>query len=145
MDDLFGFLAQHWSMGVIGLFTTMAAWREKNPQTVRATREAIDAARRAANLQQKVMAADLHMDEGQLTRALQAGGNLAALVVLGTRYPVFGAALVNRLGELLRGAHESPVARYERLIAELDALPRKEPAKCEACDGDRSSSVSSVA
>jgi hypothetical protein len=128
-------------IGAIGVCASMAAWRTKHPETVRASREAIDAARRAANLQQKEMAIDLDMDEGHLSRALRDGGNFAALVVLGVRHPAFGAALMARLGELLR-ASESPIQRYERLIAELHTLPPKEPLKCEGAD---SSSVSSVA
>jgi DNA-binding phage protein len=125
-------------VGFMGLAGGMAAWRDKNPQAVAASREVIDAAARVANLSQKEMAADLDMDQGQLSRALRDGGNFASLVILGIRHPVFGAALMSRLGELLRGASESPVERYERLVRELHTLPQKEPVKCEQVERDSS-------
>jgi transcriptional regulator with XRE-family HTH domain len=119
----------------------MALWREKHPQELNATREVVDTARQVAGLKQSDMARELDMDEGQLSRALRDGGNFAALVILGIRHPVFGAALVSRLGELLRGAIESPVERYERLIRELHNLPQKEPLKCEEVEMQRGSSA----
>jgi hypothetical protein len=133
-----------WAQLVLTLFVVvpgMANWRNRHPETVRASRGVVDTAARVANLSQKEMAIDLEMDEGQLSRALRDGGNFAALVILGIRHPVFGAALVSRLGELLRGASESPVQRYERLIAELHQLPQKEPVKCEDVRQQRDSSA----
>jgi transcriptional regulator with XRE-family HTH domain len=128
---------------VLLLFSIMplALWRDKHQQVVNDTREVVDMARHVAGLKQSDLARDLDMDEGQLSRALRDGGNLAALVILGIRHPVFGAALVGRLGELLRGAIESPVERYERLIRELHNLPQKEPLKCEEVERQRGSSA----
>jgi hypothetical protein len=129
-------------VGFAGCITGMATWREKHHDTVRASREVVDAARRVANLQQKEMAIELEMDEGQLSRALRDGGNFAALVILGIRHPVFGAALVSRLGELLRGASESPEERLERLVRELEhRLPQRESVKCEQVTRRRGSSA----
>jgi hypothetical protein len=119
----------------------MALWRDKHPKALNATREVVDIARQVAGLKQSDMARELDMDEGQFSRALRDGGNLAALVILGIRHPVFGAALVSRLGELLRSASESPVQRYERLIAELHNLPQKEQLKCEEVERQRDSSA----
>jgi hypothetical protein len=122
----------------IGLAGGMANWRTnpKHQATVRAVRrDVIDAARRRANLQQSDMASAVEMDEGHFSRALDTGGNLTALAIIGIEHPVFGAALVARLGELLRGASESPEARLERverLIRDLhNRLPQMEPVKCE--------------
>jgi hypothetical protein len=129
-------------VGFIGLAGGMANWREKNRETVSATRDVVDAARALARLKQGDMARALEMDEGQWSRSLRDGGNLTALVVIGIRHPVFGAALVGRLGELLRGASESPEERVERLIRDLhNQLPQRACKKCEQVSRQRDSSA----
>jgi hypothetical protein len=140
-------LLQHATFGVmfIGIAGGMAGWRTnaKNHATVLAVRrDVIDAARRRANLQQSDMARVVEMEEGHFSRALDNGGNLTALAIIGIEHPVFGAALVARLGELLRGSSESPEERLERLVRELEQrLPQMEPVRCEQVTKRRDSSA----
>jgi hypothetical protein len=106
----------------------MAAWRQKNDATVREVVAEIKAALRAANLLSKELAAELDMATSQMSLDISRGWNIAAFVVLGRRFPVLGAALWNRIGELL--VTEEPLTqRRERLLAELHSLPQKREAK----------------
>jgi hypothetical protein len=142
MDDLLRWVMQHSVVGILGAACAVAAWQQKHWDTVRDTRKAIDTGLTLADLQQKNMEADLEIDKAQLSRSLDAGGNLAMLVVMAKQHPVFGAALLALLGELITG-----VSRLDRLlaVAALDCLPPREAKKCQVCDDDGSSSVSSVA
>jgi hypothetical protein len=127
----------------VGLAGGMAGWRTAHSQTVQAVRrDVIEAARLRADLKQSDMARVVEMDEGQFSRALRDGGNLTALAIIGIRYPAFGAELVSRLRELLRGSSESPEERLERLVRELEQrLPQMEPVKCEDVERRRDSSA----
>jgi hypothetical protein len=106
----------------------MAAWRREHDDTVRQVVNEIRAALRAANLLSKEVAAELDMAVSQFSLDLSRGWNIAAFVVLGRRFPVLGAALWNRIGELL--VTEEPLAqRRERLLSELYSLPQKRDVK----------------
>jgi hypothetical protein len=142
MDDLLQWLMQHGALALMGAALSMALWHQQHEDDVRDTRKAVDTALVLGDLQQKDIEIDLEIDKAQLSRSLDAGGNLAMLIVMARRYPVFGAALLVVLGELITG-----VSRYERLlaVADLDRLPPREPKKCQACGDGRPSSMSSVA
>jgi hypothetical protein len=115
-------------LGCYFIAPQMAAWRQQNDATVREVVAEIKAALRAANLLSKELAAELDMAVSQMSLDISRGWNIAAFVVLGRRFPVLGAALWHRIGELL--VTEEPLTqRRERLLAELHSLPQKREAK----------------
>jgi hypothetical protein len=115
----------------------MAAWRDEHDCLVRDVVCAFKAALRAANLSQQEAAACLDTArqsyaESQFSLDMRRGCNLAAMVVIASRCPVFGAALWHRLRPLFEATPESDVARRERLLQELDDLNRS-PRKAITC------------
>lgn len=125
-------------MGFVGLSGAMAAWRDapQNERPVRDVRRAIERALQIADLSHKEACQVLDTpgqdySQAQWSQDLARGGNLTALVLIGLRHPVFGAALANRLSALLRGGIEARVARTEQLLAEFHELSREEATECE--------------
>lgn len=117
-------------IGLAGCLNGMATWRDKNRLLNDRVTGAVKASMRAADLSRDRAARELEMDASQFSRMVENGGNVTAFVVLGERVPVFGAALKHRLQDLWP-SEEDELARRERLLQAIHALPQKEARKCD--------------